>query len=748
MMSPQFFFLNHDEEVIGILNDALKCKVYERTYQAEFTFETTDVFSFENCAYVGFVDINSELVFYEIIDVNPTMSGTTNITAEHAAMTELLQEIVEGRAVTGAEAGFAVQTVLENTRWTMKSAHSTPQMSTTFWYKNVWECLEIIRTSTSCALYFGWTISAGKVSERYVVIKARAGTNRGKRFDLAKDLKNIDVHVDKSGIYTLLYGRGKGEEVGTNVNGDATYGRRITIADVEWSMANGDPMDKAVGIEYLEDTSATQQFGRGASGEKRPRKGVVTFNDCTDPAELIQLTYKKLQTVRYPKLTISGKVIDLELVWGFSHEAVRVGDDVIVIADEWSATYQDVVVDIIRDYLNPLETEVTIGEEGKTTSSIQSELSSTIESVKEKADIGSSVATANPDLLRGVINTMVTQIMSSGTGITTDTSDGSIILTSNDGSSAVKITGSGILISDTKEAGTWVWKTALAGSGVATETLTAGVIQASLIKILGTDQFYWDSSNIIILNPENTDQQIRIGLYDGTNYGIAFTQDGGVTWQSAISFDGVHFSAGEIDNGISIGDTAPKSPMVDQIWVDTSVVPNVFWRWDGSAWVTVGQEVDNDIDEQLTKLKAEMQTYVDTNAASADALASFEKTVGGILDINENGETTLIQRIYQAIDASGDVAANQYKEILRYIRFVNGTIVLGEEGNEITLEIVNDRISFKQNGDEVQWISEKAVNMRNATIQKGGIFQLGPFGFVPEEDGSLSFLLIGLEVNV
>lgn len=747
-MSLQFFFLNQDEEVVGILNDALTCKVHESTYQAEFTFENTDVFSFEDCAYVGFVDINSELVFYEIIDVNPAMDGTTSITAEHAAMTELLQEVVESRAVAGAEAGFAVQRVLENTRWTLKSAQPTPQMSTSFWYKNVWECLETIRTYTNCALYFGWTISAGRISERYVIVKTRAGTNRGKRFDLSKDLTSIDVHIDKSGIYTLLYGRGKGEEVGTNINGDATYGRRITIADIEWSVANGDPCDKAAGIEYLEDASATQQFGRSFGDNKRPRKGVIIFEDCTDPQELIELTWKKLQSVKYPKLSISGKVVDLERVWEYSHEAIRLGDDVTVIADEWNATYQDVVVDIVRDYLNPLETKVTIGEEGKTTYSIQSELSSAIESVKEKADIGSSVATANPDLLRGVINTMVTQIMSSGTGISTDPGDGSFILTSNDGSSAVKITGAGILISDTKEAGAWVWKTALSGSGIATETLTAGVIQASLIKILGTEQFYWDSSNIIILNPENTDQQIRIGLYDGTNYGIAFTQDGGATWQSAISFDGVHFSAGEIDNGISIGDTAPEDPMLDEIWMDTSSVPNVFWRWDGSMWITVGQEVDNDIDEQLTQVKAEMQNYVDTKAASADDLASFEKTVGGILDIDENGETTLIQRIYQAIDASGDTASNQYKEILRYIRFVNGRIVLGEEGNAITLEIVNDRISFKQNGDEVQWISEKAVNMRNAIIQKGGIFQLGSFGFVPEEDGSLSFLLIGSEANV
>ena len=105
-MGIQFFFLNHDEEVVGVLNDALVCKVHEGTYQAEFTFENTDVFSFDDCAYVGFVDVNAELVFYEIIDINPRLDGTTGITAEHAAMTELLQEVVESRAVTAAEAGY------------------------------------------------------------------------------------------------------------------------------------------------------------------------------------------------------------------------------------------------------------------------------------------------------------------------------------------------------------------------------------------------------------------------------------------------------------------------------------------------------------------------------------------------------------------------------------------------------------------------------------------------------------------
>lgn len=248
----------------------------------------------------------------------------------------------------------------------------------------------------------------------------------------------------------------------------------------------------------------------------------------------------------------------------------------------------------------------------------------------------------------------------------------------------------------------------------------------------------------LLCDPRDQDycQRRDLGRYDGTNYGIAFTQDGGDTWQNALDFSGVHISSGEIDQ-ITISDDAPENPAIDAVWLDTSGVPNIFYRWNGTSWVDCGQEVN--IDTELSQLKSEMQNYVDTNAASAGDLASFEQTVGTILDIDENGETTLIQRIYQAIDASGDAAASQYKEILKYIRFVNGSIVLGEQGNEITLTIVNDRISFTQNGTEVAYISDNTLYIGNAIVRRGGILQLGNFGFVPEEDGSLSFLKIGGE---
>ena len=90
------------------------------------------------------------------------------------------------------------------------------------------------------------------------------------------------------------------------------------------------------------------------------------------------------------------------------------------------------------------------------------------------------------------------------------------------------------------------------------------------------------------------------------------------------------------------------------------------------------------------------------------------------------------------ITATNDEIARIYNERLRYIRFVDGNIVLGEEGNELILTIRNDRISFTQDNLEVAYFSNQKLYVTNGEFINS--LQLGVFGFVPAQDGqSLSF---------
>lgn len=83
----------------------------------------------------------------------------------------------------------------------------------------------------------------------------------------------------------------------------------------------------------------------------------------------------------------------------------------------------------------------------------------------------------------------------------------------------------------------------------------------------------------------------------------------------------------------------------------------------------------------------------------------------------------------------------RFEEIRKYIRFVDGNIVLGEEGNELILKIQNDRISFLENDIEVAYVSNKKLYITDGTFINS--MNIGNFGFFPRANGNLSLKKVG-----
>lgn len=89
---------------------------------------------------------------------------------------------------------------------------------------------------------------------------------------------------------------------------------------------------------------------------------------------------------------------------------------------------------------------------------------------------------------------------------------------------------------------------------------------------------------------------------------------------------------------------------------------------------------------------------------------------------------------------SEGVAANQ-QLLEEYIRFRGALIELGKVGNAFTAELSNDRLSFKENGQEIAYISNQALNITNAEIRfklSLGTVERGWFDFIPRASGNLS----------
>lgn len=82
-----------------------------------------------------------------------------------------------------------------------------------------------------------------------------------------------------------------------------------------------------------------------------------------------------------------------------------------------------------------------------------------------------------------------------------------------------------------------------------------------------------------------------------------------------------------------------------------------------------------------------------------------------------------------------------YREITSYIRFVDGNIILGEEGNELTVKIENNRIAFLEGATEVAYFSNQKLYITDAEILAS--LRIGNFAFIPRANGNLSFKKLG-----
>ena len=120
---------------------------------------------------------------------------------------------------------------------------------------------------------------------------------------------------------------------------------------------------------------------------------------------------------------------------------------------------------------------------------------------------------------------------------------------------------------------------------------------------------------------------------------------------------------------------------------------------------------------------------------------SFSETVRNILQMEADGTTMLFQTISEAIEQVGDSEATHYAEFIKYIRFEDGNIILGEQGNAITLKLENDILAFYNNGTQVAYLSDNILYITDGRFLRS--VRIGSYGFIPEENGSVSFTFLG-----
>jgi hypothetical protein len=240
------------------------------------------------------------------------------------------------------------------------------------------------------------------------------------------------------------------------------------------------------------------------------------------------------------------------------HMNVSINSAAHIIDDEIAVNAWGYVNNVVYCLDQPHKNQIKISTQesrfaGQSFTQIVSKIAETAKDIRGKQGVFGRAGLITKDgkmpaaALDGVINVEMTRLLSRTSGWRTD-ENGNIVLESLDGTCAMMLTGEGFMIADNKTyEGKWDWRTFGTGRGFTADEITAGTLRANIVRILGTDQFYWDSDNIYIIDPVNPNRQIRIGRYDGENYGIGFTKDDGGSWESTIGFDGIDLNYTTID---------------------------------------------------------------------------------------------------------------------------------------------------------------------------------------------------------
>lgn len=535
-MDRILIFDGQSETLLAILaNHEQACPFWDAVHDEQLnrlnTFDFSIPADHESAAYVvegnlaAYMDPDGDWQLFQIVRVEDVRSDTPGVSIRNVycetAANELLDEIITDVRPNGVSAQFALMQALQGTRWQVGQVDNLGQNSTNFYYEPVLSAVQKILNTWGGQVKYRVTMQGNRIAGRFIDIRASRGQDRGRVFRYGKGLVQPRRVVDTSNVKTALYGRGKGQQSADNSD------TRITFADVVWSKANGDPVDKPAGQEWVGDPDALAQWGR--DGGTRHRFGIYENPDTTDPAQLLQQTWEALQQQKTPLFSYEAQVIDLERIPGYEDEAVRLGDTVRVIDETFNPPLDlwATVVEVKRNLMEPLKTEITLGnflplitDDGQRLRQIEASLHDNQGIWDSKLGPGDKIQTS---WLDGVINVLNNELQSTGGYVYVTDQDGILVLDKprdQNPTKALQLKGGVFAISDQKDAnGNWVWRTFGDGTGFTASELKTGTLLASLVNILAGNYVRLDGNGLTVTDASNV-QQVQLGQYAAGKYGL------------------------------------------------------------------------------------------------------------------------------------------------------------------------------------------------------------------------------------
>lgn len=417
-----------------------------------------------------------------------------------AAIPELNDAPVERVSFNSATPRLVLQEILKNSRYQIGIVDSFEPKPFHLEMTNAMYAINQMIDTWGGEIRFRVQVSGNKIAFRYVDFLTRRGRITGKRFEYRKDIQEIIRKVNTKNLKTAIYPLGK------SIKNDDGTEEKLTIADVEWSTANGDPVDKPKGQKWIGDPDALEKWGYlNEDGTRSHRFGFWENTEIEDPVALIQAGWDYLQNsgITEPKVSYELSVLTLEKLSGYEHEAVRLGDTVYVIDRGFKKPIEIEarVIEIERDLDKPKNSRIVLGNFVETF--IQS-----VDQVRQ--DVEKRIRPIERiNYLNSIIDLENNLIESSRGYVYIDDPNGIMIYNKprdENPTQAMQLNSAGFRIAGSKDpnTGDFNWQTFGTFNGFTASLINTGTLNANLVEIISTDI--------------STGSSRKVEMYDGNIY--------------------------------------------------------------------------------------------------------------------------------------------------------------------------------------------------------------------------------------
>lgn len=273
-------------------------------------------------------------------------TGTVELTGRDAAWTELAGTIAESAEIKNKPAADAMRALLAGTGWSLGSVTGSGDVGEIedASFETLESAMERIADTAKVELVPHFTFDGLRISGKKIDVLPQEPTYRGKIIT-AQNASEI-VLTTESAPKTRVY------PLGAFVDGQSGDRKRLTIKDVEWSTAKGDPANKPKGQNFVELPGV---------GGRPVHAYVYEDNAEKDPEKLAKAGWEDLQKKKTSERSGTAVAADISFLPGFDHSMVRVNDSVGIRTKDGEALLER-VANVVRYYVRKDRTTLEFGQ--------------------------------------------------------------------------------------------------------------------------------------------------------------------------------------------------------------------------------------------------------------------------------------------------------------------------------------------------------------------------------------------------